>query len=81
MYTDKIENRIVSKTKTGYCLELPIPKTRKVLRGTKNKVAKNKNGKNAPHLEITEVILVHFYIANNDYKQYSGTLFTLIPSK
>ena len=41
----------------------------KLLEGTKNKITKDKNGENLPHLEITEVILVHFNIVNNDYQQ------------
>ena len=36
---------------------------------TKNKITKDKNGKNVTHLEITEVILVHCNIVNNDYQQ------------
>ena len=38
----------------------------KLLWSTKNKITKNKNGENAPHLEITEVVLVHCNIVNND---------------
>ena len=33
------------------------------------------------HLEITEVILVHFDIVNNDYQQYSRVLYKFIPNK
>ena len=29
-------------------------------------MTKDKNGENVPHLEITEITLVHSYIANND---------------
>ena len=36
---------------------------------TENKVTKNKNGENVPHLEIIEVVLVHCNIFNNDYQQ------------
>ena len=36
---------------------------------TENKIAKNKNGENLPHLEITEVALVHCNIVNNDCQQ------------
>ena len=28
---------------------------------------KDENGEHVPHLEITEVVLVHFDIVNNDY--------------
>ena len=36
---------------------------------TKNKETKEKNGKNTPHLEITEVILVYCNDVNNCYQQ------------
>ena len=45
------------------------------------KITKNKNGENLPHLEITEVILVHFSFANNDYQQDSRVLYTFVPNK
>ena len=35
---------------------------------TKSKITKDKNGENVPHLEITEVVLVHCNIANKDYQ-------------
>ena len=41
----------------------------KLLGGTKNKITKDKNSENVPHLEITEVMLVHCNIVNNDYQQ------------
>ena len=34
---------------------------------TKSKISENENGENDPHLEITEVVLVHCNIMNNDY--------------
>ena len=34
-----------------------------------------------PHLEITEVVLVHCNIANNDYQQDSRVLYTFVPNK
>ena len=40
----------------------------KSLRNTENKITKNKNGANVPHLEITEVVLVYCNIVNNDYQ-------------
>ena len=42
----------------------------KLLGSTIYEIAKNKNGENVPYLEITEVVLVSFNIANNDYQQY-----------
>ena len=32
------------------------------------------------HLEITEVVLVHCNIVNNDYQQDSKVLYTLVPN-
>ena len=43
----------------------------KLLESTESKVTKNKNGENVPHLEITELVLVHCNIVNNDYQQDS----------
>ena len=34
-----------------------------------------------PHLEITEVVLVHCNIADNDYQQDSRVLHTFVPNK
>ena len=53
----------------------------KLLGSTKNKIAKDKNGENVPHLEIIEVVLVHFNIVNNDYQQDSRVLYTFVPDK
>ena len=58
IYVNKIENRIRSKIKTGYCLELLTSETMKLLRSTENKITKDKNSENVPHLEITKVVLV-----------------------
>ena len=81
MYVKEIENRITFKTKTGYYLELLTPETMKLLESTENKIAKDKNGGNVPHLEITEVLLVHCNIVNNDYQQDSRVLYTFVPNK
>ena len=56
IYVNKIENRITFKIKTRYYLELLMPETVKLLGSTKSKITKDENGKNVPHLEITEVI-------------------------
>ena len=53
----------------------------KLLESTENKIAKYKNGENEPHLEITEVVLVHCNIVNNDYQQDSRVLYTFVPNK
>ena len=53
----------------------------KLLGSTENEIAYGKNGENKPHLEITEVILVHWNIANNGYQHDLGVLYTFIPNK
>ena len=48
---------------------------------TENKIIKDKNSENVPYLEITEVVLVHCNIGNNDYQQDSRVLYTFFPNK
>ena len=78
---NKIENRITFKVKDGYSLELLTKETLKLLGSAENKITKDKNGENVPHLEITEVVLVHCNIVNNDYQQDSRVLYTFVPNK
>ena len=49
---DKIENWITFKIKNGYSLELLTKEAMKLLGSTKNKISKDENGENVPHLEI-----------------------------
>ena len=74
IYVNKIENRVTFEIKNGYSLELLTPETMKLLGSTENKINKDKNGENVPHLEITEVVLVHCNIVNDDYQQDSRVL-------
>ena len=53
----------------------------KLLGSTKNKITKNKNGENVPHLEITEVLLIHCNIVNDDNQQDSRVLYTFVSNK
>ena len=82
IYVNKIENTVTFKIKNGYSLELLTPETMKLLGSTKNNnITKDKNGENVSHLEITEVILVHCRIVNNDYQQDSRVLYAFVPNK
>ena len=81
IYVNKIENRITFKIKKGYSLELLTPETMKLLGSTENKITEDKNSENVPHLEITEVVLVHCDIVNNDYQQDSRVLYKFVPNK
>ena len=78
---DKIENRNTFKIKTGYYLEILTPETMKLLRSAKIKITKDKNGENVPHLEITEVVIVHCKFFSNDYQHDSRVLYTFVPNK
>ena len=62
-------------------LELLTPEKIKLLGSTENKITKDNNGENVPHLEMTEVVLVHCGIVNNDYQQESRVLYTFAPNK
>ena len=53
----------------------------KLLGSTKSKITKDKKAVNVPHSEITEVVLIHCNIVNNDYQQDSRILYTFIPEK
>ena len=81
IYLNKTEKRVTFKIKNGYSLELLTPEIMKLLESTENKITKDKNGENVPHLEITEVVLVHCNIVNNDYQQDSRVLYTFVPNK
>ena len=50
----------------------------KILWSTKSKI---ESSENVPHLEITEVVLVHYNIFNNNYQQSSRILYTQVPNK
>ena len=81
IYVNKTENRVTFKIKKIYSLELLTSETMKLLGSTENKITKDKNGENVRHLEITEVVLVHCDIFNNDYQQDWGVLYTFVPNK
>ena len=53
----------------------------KSLRSTKSKITKNDNAENLPHLEITEVVLIHWNIVNNDCQLNSRVLHTFVPNE
>ena len=53
----------------------------KLLGSTKSKINKDENGKNVPHLKITEVVLIHRNIVKNNYQQDSRVLYTFVSNK
>ena len=44
-----------------------MPETIKLLESTKSNITEDENGENVSHLEITEAVLIHCNIVNNDY--------------
>ena len=53
----------------------------KLLGSTKNKVTKEENDDQVPHLEITEVALVHCNVVSKDYQHDSRDLRKLVLNK
>ena len=81
IYVHRIENRITFKIKSGYYLELLTPETMKLLGSAERKTTKDKNGENAPHLEVVELVLIHCNLVNSNYQQDSRVLYTFVPNK
>ena len=81
IYVNKIENRVPFKIRNEYSLERLTSETMKSLGSTENKITKDENGENVPHLEITEVVLVYCCIVNNDYQEDSRVLYTFVSNK
>ena len=44
-------------------------------------MTRDENDRNAPHLKINEVVLIHGNSANKDYQQDSRFLYILVPNK
>ena len=53
----------------------------KLLGRIKSKIIKYENGVNVLPLEITEVVVVHCDIVNNDYQENTRVLYTFVPNK
>ena len=77
---NKIENWITLEIKTVLSRTL-TPETMKWLGSTKSEITKDENGENVPHLEITEAVLVHCNIVNNDCQEDSRVLYLFVPNK
>ena len=81
IYVNKIQNRITFRIKNGFSFQPLTPETVKLLGSTGNKITKDKNSENVPHLEITEVVLIHCNIVNNEYRQDSRVFYTFVKKK
>ena len=81
MYANKIGNIITFKIKTVNYLGFLTPETMKLLGRTKSKINNEEKVKNVAHLEITEIVLVHCNMVNNDYQQDSRILRRFVCNK
>ena len=48
---------------------------------TKNKMTKDEDGENVPHLGITKIVFMHYNIINNHYQQDSRILYPFVLNK
>ena len=81
VYINKVNNRLVFKTKDGYRLELQMPETTKVFSSTKKLIDETKNGETVLSLEVVEVVFVQCNLVGNQYQQKSEVLYTVKPNK
>ena len=68
MFTSRINNRLVFKSKDEYRLELQTPDTMQLFSRTKKLMKKKtKNGENILSLEVVDVFLVKCNLVHNLY--------------
>ena len=65
VYINRINNRLVFKTKDGYKLELQTPETMKIFGSIKNLIEKTKSEEKVSSLEAVEVVLVQCNLVDN----------------
>ena len=58
-----------------------MQETVKLTGSTKSKITENENDENVPNLEITEIVLIHCNIIDNNYQRNSRVLYTFVPNK
>ena len=63
---NKIESRITFKIQNGHYLEILTPETMNLFGSTESKITKSKNAENLAHLEVVELVLMHYNLINND---------------
>ena len=67
--------------KDGYKLELPTPETMKIFGSIKKSIDRTKNLEHIHNLEVAEVDLVQFNLADNQYQQIFEVLYTFMSNK
>ena len=81
VYINRIDNRLVFKTKDGYKLESQMPEIMELSGSTKKLIDKRKNGEIFSSLEVVEVVLVECNLVDYQYQQKSGVLHFFTPNK
>ena len=81
IYVNEINNRIVSKIKSGYKLELLSKETMRLLGSLTDTIDGDKNSELVPKFKSVDLVLVHCNLVNNSYQQVSKVLFTFVPNK
>ena len=67
VYINRINSRLVFKTKDGYKVELQMPETVKLLGSTQKLIDITENRENIPSLEVAEVVLVQCNVTDKQY--------------
>ena len=67
VYINRINNRLVSKTKGECKLELQTTEMMNFSGSTKKLIDKMKNGENLRSIELVEVVLVQYNLVDNQY--------------
>ena len=77
IYINKINNRLLFKTKDGYKLELKTIEIMKLFGSTKKIIKKL----NVPSLAVVEVVLEQCNLVDSQFQQKSETVYAFAPSK
>ena len=62
-------------------MELQTPETIKLFGSTEKLIGKTKTGKKIPSLEVVEVVLVQYNLADNQCQQNSEVLYNFMPNE
>ena len=80
-FSNKAEEKTLFKIKTGSYVKLLMTKTMKLLGSTRNKLTKDTNCEQVPHLEIAKVVTAYCNIVNNDYQRDSRLFDIFVPNR
>ena len=80
-YFNRINNKLLSKIKDGYKVELQTPEIIKLFHSTKKLIDKKSSGENVRSLEAAKVVLLKCNLVNDQYQQKSEILFTFTSNK